>query len=378
MSIKRFCMGVAGVVAAAAISSIALAGCASMSIGPSPDIEPHLIAQGDAEPVRPIDSLEGKEMSPVDGELSNEAYRERISELYTLVVEDRARPVFVQDDPVKPIYDAAVAVLDRYIRNSWHTDEKGVMYTVHSIHDYLVTYITYDFELYESFEQGQDVGDNPAFDIDGVFMNKRAVCDGLSRAFNFLCAIEGIDSMRVTGRFAGGPHAWNKVKIDEQWYNVDVTADSANYRMGDSGYAKQLSHGFYLLSDETIKTFNVGYPQRNHVFESSSQTTGAFYDYEYYADKSVTVGDEIYPCVITTQQMLNNLFSDISAQKGNVGKIEIQLKFPGKVNVNYADMYFDEIKEAYSKLKSSSFVISENQRPYFQYPNGVYLFLMYA
>ena len=347
----------------------ALCGCSS---SPSPDIAPHLITTPDASPVRPIYSAESENMSAFDGELTETQYRARIGELYSIVVDDRKQPVFYgESDPVKPVYDAAIDVLNRYILNAWRDTDACELNIAHTLHDYLATEVKYDFDLYERYVRGENIADDPAFGIDGVFLNKVAVCDGLSRAFAFLCAIEDVDCVRVTGTFDGVSHAWNKVKLNDDWYNVDVTGDTANYLVNGGTYRSQLSHGFFLISDNTLRTF------RPRPHEPIVIDYPAVHDYDYYSGKTLLVGDAQYPHVITDQNMLNALFSDISKQKGKVGKIELRLKFPNKTNVNYGDMYEAEIAEAYGKLKNPDFVLNSTQKPYFQYPNGVYLFLMY-
>lgn len=349
--------------------AFSLVGCGAKT--PTADIQPHLISTPDSSPVRPIDGFESVELSTFSGTLSDEQYRDRVDELYSIVVDDGKKPIFKSDDPVKAVYDGAINILDKYILNKWQDgSESGERSIVHTIHDYLITNVTYDFELFDSSRNDENLKNNPAFYIDGVFLNGRAVCDGLARAVNFLCAIEGIESMRVTGSYASGPHAWNKVKIGGKWYNIDVTADSANYTV-NGGYEKQISHGFFMLSDDSMRRFQ---PQA-HVFDTLDNI--ALEDYSYYADKTVTVGEAVYPSVISSQAMLNNLFADIYAQKRTIGKIEVQLSFPDKANINAADMYASEIAEAYRQIKDADFSITNSTRPYFQYPNGVYMFLIY-
>ncbi len=341
----------------------------------SDDIAPHLISTPEENPVRPIDSFEERPMSDFDSvELSKDEFAARVEELYTVVVHDKKKPVFVETDPVKPIYDAARNILDTYILNSWH-DGTGEYNIVHTIHDYLALNTDYDFELYDKYAKNptEDV-DDPAFSIDGVFLNKRAVCDGIVRAFCFLAAMEGIECTRETGSFDGVLHAWNRVRVDGVYYNVDITADAAYYQVGSSDYRKQLSHGFFLLSDNTIRSFA---PKR-HEPTDTSPIHPALTDHNYYANKTVTVGNATFSAVITDQAMLNSLFKAVSDEKGRVGKIEVKLDFEGKLYVNETDMYKSEIKEAYSYLKNPDFEMTEKQAPYFRYPNGVYLFLMYV
>ncbi len=360
------------------LCAVTLFACGSET--PTPDIKPHLISTPDKDPQRPIDDLEEMELTPVKAELTDKQYNSRIDELYQVVADFRKKPVFPENDPVKPVYDAARAVLDRYVLNAWHSSADGAYRIVHTIHDWLVGNIDYDFELYDEYNSGVDVGGDPAFDIDGVFLNKRAVCDGLSRALAFMCAIEGIDCIRVTGTFIGVPHAWNKVKIGGAWYNIDVTADAANYTVDNSSkYKKQLAHGYFLLSDKTYESFSpTGIPSDAHLF--GAPYAKAETDYDYYADSVVDVGGETYTITVTSQSDLNSLFYDIGRAKGKVGKIELKLDFPEKDgdSTNMGDIYKDEIKEAYTRLNDPDFKFSDKSVPYFRYPNGVYLFLMYA
>ena len=40
-----------------------------------------------------------------------------------------------------------------------------------------------------------------------------------------LCDLSGIDCKMITGTAGGENHAWNLVKLDDQWYHTDVTWD---------------------------------------------------------------------------------------------------------------------------------------------------------
>lgn len=365
--------GIFSVIIASVATVFALSAC-GRTVG-SPDIRPHLIATPESEPVRPIDAAETSDMSEFSGALTDGEYRARIEELYNIVVHDGKRPVFRESDPVRPIYDAACDILDTYILNAWHADATGEYNIVHSIHDYLAVNIEYDFELYEKYSANPAAHiDDPAFSIDGVFINKVAVCDGLSRAFCFLAAIEGIECTRETGVFDGVSHAWNRVRVGDAYYTVDVTADAAYYRVGSGAYRKQLSHGFFLISDNTLRNFA---PKRHEPVDTT-HIHPAVDDHDYYANKTVNIGGESFPCVVTSQETLDRMFAAVSAQKGGVGKLEVKLAFEGKLYVNDADMYKQEIEQAYGHLKNPDFEFSSAQVPYFQYPNGVYLFLMYT
>lgn len=329
------------------------------------DILPHL-SMTESKHVVAVDGYESFALP----EVSATSYRERVELLYNTVVYDGKKPTFRTDDPVKPIYDAAHEFLANYIHDDW-TESAREVNTVHAIHDYLISTTDYDFELYRSYQTGNtDFADDPAFYIDGVLMSGKAVCDGLARAFNFLCAMEGIQSVRVTGSFASSLHAWNKVKVGGEWYNVDVTADAVHYTVSGKNY-KQISHGFMLICDDTLSSFK----PNGHDFVKTPFTAAA--DYDYYSKEFIEIGGSYYPRVVKSQAELNAIFAAVSAQKGSIGKLELKLDFAGKTQVNSADMYRDEILAAYSKVDNVGFKITDGNTPYFRFPNGVYLFLIY-
>lgn len=355
------------IVVAAIAAAFMLCGCGGDIT--SPNIMPHISVAATEQTV-PIDCFEQFTMPAVSGELTAEQYRDRVKLLYDTVVYDGKKPVFVEDDPVQPIYAAAHKFLSTYVHDDWAGIEREVN-VVHTVHDWLIATTNYDFELYKSYQSGNaDYADNPAFFIDGVLLNGKAVCDGLARAFNFLCAMEGMQCMRVTGSFSSAPHAWNKVKVGGQWYNVDVTSDAVNYNVSGKSY-KQIAHGFMLVCDDTLKAFK----PNGHDFTQTQFTADG--DYDYYSDNTVKIGSKSYSRVVKSQAELNALFSAVSDQKGGIGKIELKLDFAGKTQVNSADMYRDEIRKAYENVDNAGFDFSSGTIPYFRFPNGVYLFLIY-
>jgi hypothetical protein len=63
-----------------------------------------------------------------------------------------------------------------------------------------------------------------AFTPYGILIEKSGVCASYAGAFKLLADACGLDSIIVTGYLEGNlPHAWNRVKIDEEWVSVDPT-----------------------------------------------------------------------------------------------------------------------------------------------------------
>ncbi|MGN1304630.1 MAG: transglutaminase domain-containing protein [Oscillospiraceae bacterium] len=69
--------------------------------------------------------------------------------------------------------------------------------------------------------------------------------EGYARAFQYICIKAGLTSVIVSGTDAdGNAHSWNKVKLGDEWYNVDCFADDDENR-----------HDLFMVCDETMMQF---------------------------------------------------------------------------------------------------------------------------
>lgn len=62
----------------------------------------------------------------------------------------------------------------------------------------------------------------------GALINHKATCAGYAKAFELLGRACNLQTMIITGtgindKGLSGPHAWNQICLDGEWYNVDVT-----------------------------------------------------------------------------------------------------------------------------------------------------------
>lgn len=121
-------------------------------------------------------------------------------------------------------------------------------------HDYLV--------LNSTFEKSDEAGNYNqtiynAFS-GGTSKQGNIQCAGYAKAMQYLCDKAGIDCMVITGTNENGStHAWNKVKVEGEWYNLDSTWDDPILSTPITNY---LRYNFFLVPDEWIieKThFNV-------------------------------------------------------------------------------------------------------------------------
>ncbi|MDE7444899.1 MAG: hypothetical protein K2N15_04235 [Lachnospiraceae bacterium] len=97
-----------------------------------------------------------------------------------------------------------------------------------AINTYLCENAQYDDAALENAEKynftqvDEDFYDS--FTAYGILVDGVGVCASYSAAFKLLADEAGLDSIVVTGYLEGSvPHAWNKVKIEDEWYIVDAT-----------------------------------------------------------------------------------------------------------------------------------------------------------
>lgn len=109
-----------------------------------------------------------------------------------------------------------------------------------AIHDFIVLNTRYDVKNYEN-----NTIPMSSYNIDGVLLNGVAVCEGYAKAFQMLLNKVGIESIIVSEPRIN--HAWNIVKIDGEYYHVDVTwNDPIPDRQG------RVLHTFFNVSDRKM------------------------------------------------------------------------------------------------------------------------------
>ncbi len=88
-----------------------------------------------------------------------------------------------------------------------------------------------------------------------VLKAKWAVCEGYSNLFNALCNAANIGSEVVSGKVKDHSgkipkigHAWNVVKVDGQWYPIDVTWSAGGLSDKNGKYVKSFKDDYFLAS----------------------------------------------------------------------------------------------------------------------------------
>lgn len=120
------------------------------------------------------------------------------------------------------------------------------MEKVLAIHDWIVRECDYDIINYQ-----QNTIPSISYTARGVFLEGKAVCAGYSEAMAMLLNSSGIDTVTVSSESMN--HAWNIVKLGNDYYHIDATWDDPVWT-GYNQYKDQVnegytSHEYFLRSD---------------------------------------------------------------------------------------------------------------------------------
>lgn len=129
------------------------------------------------------------------------------------------------------------------------------------VHDFILKNTEYARESLAMMDASGDVST-----ICGVFINKKAVCMGISLAAKWLMDQVGIPSGVIEGRLidAGTPrladytgdssqnnHAWNIIDVNDSWHYMDITMD-----LGASQENKTwISYDYFLRDDAHMERY---------------------------------------------------------------------------------------------------------------------------
>ena len=149
------------------------------------------------------------------------------------------------------------AEVDRVVdelRKQLNLDEKSDYEKIYAVYDWLCTNVRYDYTNLENENY------KLKYSAYAALVNKTAVCQGYATAFYRIMLDLGVDTRVITGIGNGGRHAWNIVRLEDQYYNLDATWDEG-----------RASYSWFLLSNASFADhtrdvefstaeFNAAYP----------------------------------------------------------------------------------------------------------------------
>lgn len=159
------------------------------------------------------------------------------------------------NDTAKNVTQSNVNDQVKSICNSIITSGMSDFQKVMAIHDWLTANISYDYTYSHYY-------------VEETLRDRTGVCQGYALCFLEMATYVGLEATFVGGTANNGTgsgyqsHAWNQVKINGTWYNVDVTWD-------DPTGSDTPGYTYFLVSDSTLN--------KNHTPDTSKKTCS--YDY---------------------------------------------------------------------------------------------------
>ncbi len=219
---------------------------------------------------------------------------------------------------------------------------------------------TSDYEKLKAFHDALVLGCTFSMDTDyantvyGALCDGYAQCEGYAFAFDYLCSRADIDCFTVSGTNSEGAlHAWNIVKLDDMWYNVDCTWDDPILDPVDTDFIR---YYYFLAADSDISGVT-HFPDNSYFTYPICSSGENYYKREGYYAESGDEGAELLKkaaldALRCGRKDAGVRFSDEKAYKNAVSKL------------------FDNggIKQVFSEINGESDV-KINEKKYVRYLN---------
>lgn len=160
-------------------------------------------------------------------------------------------------------------------------EDKGVNGIAKHLHDILIRNIKY--EKQNNYE---------VHTIIGSLLKRKCVCDGFSKLYKLILDELGIENYLIYGKgfvhtlSDSEEHAWNLVKIDNDFYHVDVTYD-ATLSMHD-----YIRYDYFLIDDTLISMDH--YWNRSIIPNANNNKFFIYNQDKYVVSSRAELGQKIY------------------------------------------------------------------------------------
>lgn len=193
-----------------------------------------------------------------------------------------------------------------------------------AIHNYLVSHITY-------IDNG-----GSTFNAYDAMINGEAVCSGYTESFKTFMDMLGIENYTISGKAGNEQHIWNVVKLDNDWYQVDVTWDDP---VGSS--QEYIDHSYFNISDSDMaidhtwtSDFNETNPANGYIYtypvQAKLHSAGTQYELDRY----------ILRCIKSRSQHIEFTTTNDLDIKSAVSSAGVQLSYSYKTTIrNNYTMY---------------------------------------
>ena len=204
--------------------------------------------------------------------------------------------------------DAMVASYELSMQDvlSWIPENATKAQQVKAVHDWFVYNCSYNDD---AANEGSDsyINMNP-WNAYGALVDKRPVCQGYSLAFIAVMNRLGIPCTFVTQDAAPGDsagHGWNRIELDGEWYNLDVTWDDPTTSNQGTPHTT-----YFLKSDQWFRDYAAAHNQKYHTQWAPEGVPGTDTTYDNVQDWPVYSGPASGALAVTDFELPQSITLD--------------------------------------------------------------------
>lgn len=233
----------------------------------------------------------------------------------------------------------------KHIRSSQTVYEKLL-----EIHNFLTNEVVYDQQAFLDRGDGRY---RDSYNAVGALLKKRCVCSGYAAAVKMLCDSLKIECEVVNGTADNGidnaAHAWNIVRINNQYQHIDVTWDIQNRMKGEVSFP---NYFYFSVDDLSI--------QKNHFWNRAMYPRCPKASYSYFEYNNMAVKNR--------RQLLRLLIDALEFQ-------EKEICFQVCYVIESTDAEQDYVEKAFKEaIGKCRFIIVRGYHYFYISNHRVYLF----
>jgi transglutaminase/protease-like cytokinesis protein 3 len=185
------------------------------------------------------------------------------------------------------------------------------------LHDTIIKDIDY-------YDFGENINNIPQeyHNVYNSIVKKSAVCDGLTKTMQIVLDKVGIQSLLITGVLDQVPHAWNMVKINGNWYHMDITSNK--YVKKENSKTTTIAHTYFNVTTEYI--------MKTHKIDTNDIPVSDKFDDNYYIKTNT---------VIKEKENFKDRIKDVIKINSNRNCIEFSIDYDKNIVNELSEVLYD-------------------------------------
>lgn len=277
-------------------------------------------------------------------------YLEKVGYRYnpTTQVVTSISPVYIDSVQLTPMLET----IENEVKNikSQTNEQMTDFEKILAVHDYIVANYEYD-------------GDYEIRTLYPMIVEKKAVCQGYAYLFQIAMKELGFECVTVPSNECS--HMWNKIKLNGEWYNVDLTSDDPT-----KNRSTNISHEYFLLNDDEIKNDKTKLHLSWNPYKWDGKTPVETSDSTAYSDSIVhdISGQIIY------KDGIHYSFVNLSDSRNNICTVNFEDNSVNPIYTDSSEFVWKTPDDIFTYSTYRSALVLYNNELYFNSPNKVFKF----